>query len=332
MSAPARLLALLWALLLAGGCDGGLFGTGDGTDADAGPGPVDAAPPPTDDTGADAGPDAAGETDDDADDGGGASTDGDDGDDGDDGASGEPPAVSLPAPGAGPDVDSGAGDASDGGFVNVQVTHDRGVPLLRGVNLTGAAVRVVARRADGTDADGAIAVAPGTASAAVAVDPTTDALAVVDARSSATLAETGPVALGASTLTTLVAFRAGDGAVRAVPLVTSATAPGGGVANVRAILASASGNAGDRVDGIGLRPAGDNPGGAGIDFAPAAAGSIASDYADALPGDYELVLDGRGTGALVTLEAGSTYSLVPGDGDGATVLTIVDGALDDGAP
>ena len=304
--------ALLCALLL-GGCDGGLFGTGDGADADDGAVPsIDASgSSPADNGVTGTGSDAGGGADE-ADGIGGAAVDG---------GTGADDAEGPTAPGAVPD--SLAPD--DDGFVNLEVTHDRGVPLLRGANLTASTVRVLAR--DGQDdiggdgPDGAsLEIGPGTSSAAVALDVATGSLLVVDARSSAALVGVAPVSLGASTLTTLVVFEGADGAVRAVPLATSAAAPDGGVANVRAILAG-----GSEPGVVGLRPAGDDPGGARVDFA--FTGAIASDYASATPGDYELVIDGDGTGTLVSLEAGLTHSLAVTGSDGE-VLAIVDGDLD----
>ena len=317
---PGLPCALLCALLL-GGCDGGLFGTGEHTDADAASTPsIDASgPSPADNGVAGTGGDADGGTDeaggvDGVDGVGGAAVDG--GDDADD-------AEDPTAPGAAPD--SLAPD--DDGFVNLEVTHERGVPLLRGANLTVSAVRVLAR--DGQDdtggggpGGGSLEIGPGTSSAAVALDVATDSLLVVDARSSVVLVEVAPVSLGASTLTTLVVFEGADGAVRAVPLATSAAAPDGGVADVRAILAD-----GSEPGVVGLRPAGDDPGGARVDFAFPGTGEIASDYASATPGDYELVIDGDATGTLVSLEAGLTYSLAV-RGSGGDVLVIVDGDLD----
>ena len=238
-------------------------------------------------------------------------------------ASGSSPADNV-VTGTGGDADGGA---DDDGFVNLEVTHDRGVPLLRGANLSASAVRVLARDGEGGTGGGngggaPLEIGPGTSSAAVALDVATDSLLVVDARSSAVLVEVAPVSLGASTLTTLVVFEGAEGAARAVPLATSAAAPDGGVANVRAVLAGVS-----EPGVVGLRPAGDDPGGARVDFAFPGSGAIASDYASATPGDYELVIDGDATGAFVPLEAGLTYSLAV-TVSGGEVLVIVDGYLD----
>ena len=306
---PGLPCALLCALLL-GGCDGGLFGTGDDAGADDGTVPsIDASgSSPADNvvtgTGGDAdgGADEAGEV-------GGAAVGG---------GTGADDAEGPTAPGAVPDAPA----PDDDGFVNLEVTHDRGVPLLRGANLSASAVRVLARDGEGGTGGGSLEIGPGTSSTAVALDVATDSLLVVDARSSAVLVEVAPVSLGASTLTTLVVFEGADGAARAVPLATSAAEPDGGVANVRAVLAGVS-----EPGVVGLRPAGDDPGGARVDFAFPGSGAIASDYASATPGDYELVIDGDATGAFVPLEAGLTYSLAV-TVSGGEVLVIVDGDLD----
>ena len=279
----ARRLAPLWvSLLLLGGCDGGLFGTGS-ENADAAAGPAIATDPgPTGPVGTVDGGDDAG------------SSEG--------GATGSPP------------------PAGDDGFVNMQVTHDGDAPLLRAVNLTDRTVRVAARGADVAPFD----VGPGEVDTAVALDVAVDALAVSDADSSTALAAVDGVSLGASTLTTLVVFATPEGAVPAVPLVTSADAPDGGVANVRVVAALEPGAAQSLPDLARLVPAGDDPGAAAVDFTAADDGAPASRYESVGVGDYELVLDDAATGVGLSAQAGRTYSLVIGNG---IVRLVVDSDL-----
>ena len=306
--------APLAAALLLGGCDGGLFGTGDDENADAAV-PVGTAPPASGTDGDDS-QDAAFGPVDGAGDGSAAPP----------ASPGEAPAgIGADANGDDDDDDGGGGETADTGtgavFVNDEPTVDGVDALLRVVNLAPDPVRVGA-----VDGGAEPFTVPGRGvGAVVALDASVRSLIVSDALASAA-PDRVDVRLSSGTLTTLAVYAAAGRGLRAVPLATSAERPAGGVAAVR-VLDAPTARGGASPGSFELRPAGSEPGGAAAGFAARAPGSIDSRYERVLPGDYELVRSAdAGAGAPLSLAAGLTYSLALDGVDGAP-LVIVDSVV-----
>ena len=309
----AATLALAAALALLGGCDGGIFGTGDGS-----PGPVlpDAAPQAT------VGPE----------DSGAPSPETSDADDVD---------VDTPVGTASEPLapDSGAPDVSDGGTAaatalgNALVADpSASAPQLRVVN-AGSADVALASDADAPGRFAVPSVAAGTASPYVALPPSARSLTLgypsgaSDGAALEGARRFEPLLLQPSSVTTLL-VRDGQRpvpTVDALPTLIRSDDPD--IALVRLVPGSGLGPEDGPLPTASytLVPDGANPGGGEVELGRAALGGPAdAGYASVPAGDYRLESSAPGASApMLSFAGGSVRTLVPLES--GELLVVADG-------
>ncbi len=293
-------LAALLLLLSLGACDGGIFGTGDGSDIIQ---PDNAEDSDT----------ANGSTD-----GAGGATGGEE----------QPDAGGPPEPN---DADSGEAGGDEGAaseqraFENLQAGSNRDVPLLSVINLSQS--RITAFSDAAPAALFASAVQAGEVSAPVAVPLSSQSLSVVLADTASLQLQLSPLNLGVSSVTTLIVRdrfagaqtdsnntdpESGEPVVDILALPSRLSPSNDALARVRMLQAYAL--AGDtRTAQMLLLPAGSNPGGSEISL-----GSVSPDSFQQIP-DYREVTAGsyavqdslqRFAPVPLTLDAGQSYTLI----------------------
>ena len=323
-AAPLLALWLLGAAVL-GGCDGGIFGTGDGgSNADMGLMGGAGAPEP--------GPGALA-VDGDAE--GAPDTDADDG----------APSPSM-APQETQDADTAAGEPPASPIDNTLVGGTVETPRARVVNASTRPVGLTVTVGEVATLGAPGGLAPGTVGdyRDVDVEAGASALLLTDADDGETLYRFAPLNLGTSSVTTLLVrdvfsqTATGDGvpAIEAVALATLTASDDPAQARVRVALGGAFI---DEADGpafptFTLVPGGESPGGAEVTFGPIGldgAGEVeatmaartASAYRAVPAGDYTLrEVDGRTEPRAITLPAGGVYTLVVG---GSGFIRVEDG-------
>lgn len=298
------MLATLTALLLLlslGACDGGIFGTGDGSDIIH--------------------PDNAEGSDTDN-----GSTDGASG-----GATGGEEQPDAGAPSEPDDSDTGGSDVGEEAaseqraFENLQAGSDRDVPLLSVINLSQS--RITAFSDADAEALFAPAIQAGETSAPVAVPLSSQSLSVVLADTASLQLQLSPLNLGVSSVTTLIVRdrfadaqtdsnntdpESGEPVVDILALPSSLSPSNDALARVRILQAYAlEGDA--RTAQMLLLPAGNNPGGSEVSL-----GSVSPDSFQQMP-DYREVTAGsyavqdslqRFTPVPLTLDEGQSYTLI----------------------
>jgi hypothetical protein len=285
-------------------CDGGIFGTSDGsaadiiipTDGSSGVGNTEAMPGATDsqDTAGSAtdgstGTTAGGTTD-------GSTTDG------------------AQIPGASTDGSTAVSEdtISFGSFDNTVNSTGQNVALLTIVNVSHHDLIVANENSAQALTDEAV-IASGTSSAHVAVPMDEFILEVraasaMDGQAESTLAFMS-MTLSSGSLTTLVVRDHGDG-VDIVPLQSDMSTGGAGLARVRVVQGAALNNA-DTVATLSLQSADPNPGGAEAIFNDLSFDIAASTYRDLPAGDYALHDSaGRFSPQAITLIDGVVYTLI----------------------
>ena len=276
-------ILLVGALAMLTGCDGGIFGTGDG-DLDASADSVgtelpDSQPP--------------------------ASTDM------------SPEGVDEPA-----SPDASAGDSDDASqvelrpFENLETGSSSSLPVIALVNLSTRSLNAVAE----TELLYSDAIQPGAVSnyASVALESTQ--LSVIDGATAQTLLRLSPLNLGAFSASTLIArdrpttdtSEPGNPFVEIIAITSQLLASNDGVARVRLLQASPL-DGEDEPASMSLVPAGASPGGSEVELGTVSAAGFgsSSDYRLASPGSYRLVDSlGRLTPQSVALAAGEFHTLI----------------------
>ena len=293
-------LTALLLLLSLGACDGGIFGTGDGSDIIQ--------------------PDNA----EDSDTANGSA----------DGAGGATGGEEQPDAGGPPEPDDSDTGGSSGGeeaaseqraFENLQAGSDRDVPLLSVINLSQS--RITAFSDADAEALFAPAIQAGEVSAPVAVPLSSQSLSMVLADTASLQLQLSPLNLGVSSVTTLIVRdrfadaqtdpnntdpESGEPVVDILALPSRLSPSDDALARVRILQAYAL--EGDtRTAQMLLLPAGNNPGGSEVSL-----GSVSPDSFQQIP-DYREVTAGsyavqdslqRFTPVPLTLDAGQSYTLI----------------------
>ncbi|ASJ70162.1 hypothetical protein [Granulosicoccus antarcticus] len=282
-----KVLLLLCTLLILSGCDGGIFGTGDGQDFS-----LDI-------------PDAVG-----------PNPNPDEPDDND--SVETPPTDTGQEPGA-----SEPDDQQDSrAFENLQISSTNPQPLVSLLNFSDAFLN--ASTSPGAVTLFAESVSPTSISGETEIALEATALNVTNVSTAETVLVLSPLNLGAFSVSTLIARNrlAADAtetgsdnslpSVEVIPIFTQKQPSDDGVARIRLLQVSPL-DADDQTASISLVPAGNQPGGAEVDLGTMSAASLGqqTDYQSASPGTYSLVdsLD-RLSPLTLGLEAGEFYTLI----------------------
>ena len=345
MVQPSRrqpLVALFCCMLfgLLGGCDGGLFGTDDGSvdasqDIPASPSdlPSEAAPGGSPDGGTGDTPDAAQEPPTNGVQDSPESPDGET----DGSTAGTTGGVESPAPGTdAPPTDPGAPPSFQGvgqSFNNALITTPRDDALLTAVNPLERELYLIIEGLAATQVD-TVAIPPGGATRHIAV-PVGSLVATVsvstdpdsDGSGDGFALATLDLSLGTGTLTTLVT-REENALFDVVPLASVSGSSGPELASVRLLQASALGDPEREADFL-MESRGAAGGGAETAFAEVSYRSPGTDYQELPAGDYTLTdPNERFAPQAVSFDGGQSYTVVIRDTDGAVLQIEVDSDLD----
>lgn len=282
-----RWILLIGALAMLSGCDGGIFGTGDG-DLDVS---VDNAGTESPDSQPPAGSDTSTED------------------------------VSEPgSPDASPD--SSTGDPDDAAqveirpFENLETGSIHTQPVIALVNLSSQSLNAIAE----TELLFADAIEPGIVSNYTSVALETTQLSIIDGATSQTLLNLSPLNLGAFSASTLIArdrlatdtSESGDPFVEIIAIASQLKTSDDGVARVRLLQASPL-DEDDEPASMSLVPADTSPGGSEVELGTLSAANfgVSTDYRLATAGSYRLMDSlGRLAPLSVELVAGEFHTLI----------------------
>lgn len=318
------LLAVLLAITLLSACDGGIFGTGSGSEVDV------------IDPGAISQGGTTGEADTsmtDGDDAGGATGGGLEGGAGDDGG-GQTDGAATQPPGTAVDMTTPT-EVSALEFTNTLAGGDTSEPRIRLINTTDLALRLFhddsrARRL-------LTRSSPGDAGGYVNVPVTIEGLAVArvaaNDASDETLADTdvlfriAPLELGVASVSSLVVSARGtDSDFVVTALATMTRSDDAAQALVRIVPTIRLANDDEASEtAFQLTPSGESPGGVEVTFAATNADNPSSTYLAVPAGDYRLSSsDARIDERALSIEAGTVYTLLVTGRD--SLLVIIDGS------
>lgn len=287
-------LILICAVSLLIGCDGGLFGTGDGTDTIQIETGADSTPPDTNTQDPD------------------------------------PTPVTDPTenPGTG-DNDSTppASQAPDeSSFENLQAGTDSTTPGVHLINVSDRSISVFNESTGSNVFPNPISA--GTVSDAAAIQLGENNLLIRDTANDTVVASIRPLNAGASTLTTLIVRNTDNQSIDVVKLSSISISLTPTVAQVRVIQANLFGTT-DTEATFMLLPFGENPGGSAVLFNNINSSSASeATYQLATPGDYRLVDSlGRFDAVPLTVSAGKIYTLIIQEGSTPPILVHEDDQL-----
>ena len=288
-------LSLILLLCALSACDGGIFGTGDGSNNIQIIGDSDGGVPEENETDSEApdtiGNDAAPETEEDT------NTD----------ALSESETVST-------------------SFENLQVGTTSTTPGIHLINVSDRSITVFNETTGANVFAGPVLA--GSVSDAAAIQIGDNNIVISETDNNTVVASIRPLSAGTSTLTTLIVRNTDDSSLDVVKLSSTSISLTPTMAQVRVVQASVLG-ATDTSATFMLLPAGENPGGSAILFNNVSNDSAAdASYQIVAPGDYRLVDSlSRVDAASLSVEAGKVYTLIIQQGQDTPVLIHEDDQL-----
>lgn len=275
------------------GCDGGLFGTGDGSDIVL---PTDAAAPPTNTTPEN--PDGV--------------------------ITNEPASPTIPPA-------SSDNTPFDQQFENLLITGDNELPLITLINVSSQPLNILSGELETPLLS--LALAPGRTSAHVEFAEDQKMLSIVGSDSSQLLHNFSSIDLAPSTVTTLIAYDSPDtsdnpdtiSALQVIALRTLTSSTDASVATLRIVQANQLG-ASDTSATMTLIPEGLNPGSGEVIFdSISLASAPLSNYMNVNRGSYQLQDSlNRFAPVPLNIEANTVYTLIVTDTKNPTVLIAID--------
>ena len=294
-----RLLFICLVVLLSA-CDGGLFGTGDGSNTIQVETGADSNAP--DSNTQDPDPDSNPSTD--------PATD----------------PVENPGTGDGDSTPPATQTPEDSSFENLQAGTDSTTPGIHLINVSDRSISVF-NESNGSNVF-PNPIPPGSVSDAAAIQLGENNLVVTDTTNDTVIANIRPLNAGASTLTTLIVRNTTGESLDVVKLSSISISLAPTVAQVRVIQANLLGTS-DTEATFMLLPFGENPGGSAVLFNNINSSSASeATYQYATPGGYRLVDSlGRFDAVPLNVSAGKIYTLIIQEGATPPILVHEDDQL-----